>query len=30
LTVNRASFSVETTDYQGWDSFRSLLSRVLE
>lgn len=30
LTVNRASFSVETTNYKGWDSFRSLLSRVLE
>jgi uncharacterized protein (TIGR04255 family) len=29
LTVSRGSFSVETTDYRGWASFRVLLARVL-
>lgn len=30
LTVSRGSFSVETTDYKGWENFRALLSRVLD
>ena len=30
LTFSRGTFSVETTDYKGWESFRVLLSRVLD